>query len=244
MTEAYQLGNILDRPYDIVLPPNLLSKARENRFTPGGELKEVRNTKRGGITVAKYPWAAMEMGDFFITVIGDRSEKAMRVGFYQSAARHDYEIAIKPVRGPQGEDCLRVTLILVGVTNWKVKLERFLDQDAKSAKPKYQHVPRPRYSDGKWKGRRRGWEKERQAKRGPRRNPNSGGDYSTRGEWRETVAEKRKRDPFWADSEEATLGTPLLEPIAPPVVELTVEPEVKLSREEVIARARRLAGES
>lgn len=102
----------------------------------------------------QYPFAKMELGDFFIVAIGSRSEKSMRIAFYQSAARHDLEIAITPWKMPGGFPGLRVCVTIIGVTTYKIAAEK--------------HGVYSRYSDGKWSARKREWSKERK-KNGPRK---------------------------------------------------------------------------
>lgn len=144
-------SNLLSRPYDDFMPGDMLAKVIERRHSPDGMCHELKEISRAGRRVYDYPWPKMELGDFFLAPIGTRSEGSMRTAFHQAAARFDFEIAIKKVHGRiNGEDrgtCLRVTICIIGVDKWK----RHAQENG---------VTGIRFSDGKWKERRRRWEKD------------------------------------------------------------------------------------
>lgn len=148
MAVTWKRGNLLDRPYDVAIPGNLIAKIKERRHSPDGQPIAVREKGRGSERVFVYPWRKMQLGDFFVAPIGDRSEKSMRTAFYQAAARHDFEIAVKPYKLPGGAPGLRVTLVIIGVKQYRIKSDEFTGK-------------KTTISDGRWKQRHRTWEQER-----------------------------------------------------------------------------------
>lgn len=103
------------RPYDIAIHRDVLRKVKERRESPTGEIHEVTTETRGDTVVQVYPWKKMELGDFFIAEIGQRSPKAMRNGFLAASRRYDYELAVKVVKNLLGEKAFQVTLTIIGV---------------------------------------------------------------------------------------------------------------------------------
>lgn len=211
-------GNVKSRSYDLAIPPAVLAKVVERRRTPDGLCHDVNEIKRAGRRVYDYPFAQMELGDFFIVYIGNRSEKALRIAFYQAAARNDYEIAVTPWKMPGGSPGLRVTVVIIGLTRYKRELDRMLDMDAALPKDErlFKGVKRPKYSDGKWAGRKRIWERDTRQRSGSRA----------------ALAPKEKKpksnDPFWADNDPEL---PIDKALA------AVQPEQHLDRAEAIRRA-------
>lgn len=185
---SWKHGNLEDRPYDLAIPPVLLEKVKARRFTPDGVPHTVKEIKRAGRRVYDYPFPKMELGDFFVVAVGNRSEHAMRNAFYQAAARQDFEIAIKPWKLEGGAKGLRVTVTVIGVTRYKRKLCQLLDEDALRPKGKqlFKGVPRPKFSDGKWKGRKQKWERDVRKRSGRTPKPKA----------------EPKKAAFWADEPE------------------------------------------
>ena len=134
------------RPYDDFIPGNLLPRVLARREHPDGIRHQVGTTRRAGRTVSSYPWSKMQVGDFFEVVIGDKSEKAMRVALAHAAARIDAEIAVRLTKDAKNQHCFRVTLVIRDVSIY-VKL-------AEKANVKVN-----RSSDGKWLARKRAWNK-------------------------------------------------------------------------------------
>lgn len=219
----WQRTNQLSRPYDVAIPAPLLAKIEARRFSPDGLMHNVPVTKRGGKRAYKYPFRKMELGDFFIVPLDGRSEGSMRTAFYQAAARLDLEIAIKPWKLEGGVPGLRVTVVIIGVNGYKRKAEDF---GVKS-----------RYSDGKWKARRRVWERDNRPSR-PGRSRQKENDTPFRRE-----PPDKHTNPFWADAEDH-------QPLAIDVAianantsQLLSEPTETLTREERLKRALAAAGE-
>lgn len=170
----------ISRPYDDFIPAPLLAKIKLRRHSPDGLVHEVKEITRAGRRVYDYPWKKMELGDFFIVPIGDRSEKALRVAFAHGAARHDLEIAVTKWRLPDDEWGFRVAVVIIGVSQYK-----HLALNA--------GISGIRISDGRWTARRRRWETENRTKRGRKdKQP-------------EPLKTKAKQpdlsNPFWADDE-------------------------------------------
>lgn len=141
-------GPELHRPYDVAIPTEQRLKVIERRRSPDGLPHPVPEVRRGSQRVYSYPWSKLQIGDFFIVRAEGRSVKAMKVAFYQAAARHDYEVVVSEIVH-EGIPSLRVTLTVIGVNRYKAIAED--KHDAKGVT----------YSDGRWKARRREY---RQAK--------------------------------------------------------------------------------
>lgn len=112
--------SLVTRDYDRFLPPSLLPAIKARRTQPDGDPHTVyEKFDQMGVSRYDYRWRKMKLGDFFIVAIGDRSVKAMRMGFLAAARRNDFELAIVrvvPSSGQfKGEPCLRVTLTYFGV---------------------------------------------------------------------------------------------------------------------------------
>lgn len=119
-------SNNLRRPYDDYMSIPARNKARELRKNPTGDVHELKVVNRGGHDVTLYPWKKMELGDMFFAPIGDKSPKAMRVGFQQAAARHDFEICVIGTRYRtvsenlhEGATFLRVSVTAIGIARAK-----------------------------------------------------------------------------------------------------------------------------
>lgn len=195
--------NLLSRPYDVVIPAPLLSEVVERRRSPTGKQHLVREIKRAGVVSYAYPWDKMELGDFFVVAIGSRSPKALRVAFAHAAARHDFELAVTPWTMQDGQPGFRVCVVIIGVTPWKLKAEG-------------KGVKGIRFSDGRWRGRKRQWEKDHRNK----------GKASGPAPKRTTPSKIDKSNPFFAD------GDPEL-----PAPTMATAPEMALTREQMVARA-------
>jgi hypothetical protein len=168
------------RPYDDFIPVPILRSIKQRRHSPDGIMHEVKMTTRAGRRVYNYPWKKMELGDFFIVAIGGRSARAMIVAFYQGAARHDLEIAVKDWTLPDGEKALRVTVVIIGVSTYKLKA---------AAKG----VTGIGFSDGRWRERKKRWEKNQRGRPAVSRIPPP------------APIKSKPRDldnPFWADEAE------------------------------------------
>lgn len=208
---THRRTNLLTRPYDDHVPAPLLRGIVERRQSPTGVCHTVPEVRRAGRRCYAYPWSKMLLGDFFVVAIGDRSEQALRTAFAQAAARFDFELAVVKLKDDYDQPALRVTLTVIGVTQWKKAAEKAGVSVA--------------YSDGRWKARKRRWE-EANRKRPDKPAPPAEG--------------KRKDKPFWKDNDpELPIPGSSTGPNLGPVV--AVEPEVKLTREQMLKRA--LAGE-
>lgn len=114
----------MKRPYDDHIPAPELKAIQGRRFSPTGVMQKISKVSRGGIAVWSYPWNKLELGDFFIAPIEERSETAMRVAFHQMAAKRDWEISLAKITVGQGEPALRVTLTIINVTRYKHLAEK------------------------------------------------------------------------------------------------------------------------
>lgn len=120
-------ANNLRRPYDDFMSAPALKAARSLRKDPTGDVHELKHVSKGGRLVPQYPWKKMELGDMFFAPIGDRSPKAMRVGFQQAAARNDIEICVIGTKdrslpeNPKDSSVthLRVSVTAIGIANAK-----------------------------------------------------------------------------------------------------------------------------
>lgn len=100
------------------------------RFNPDGEQKQFRVFSGK----PRYPWKELEDGDYFIAPFDGKSRNATLVGFRQAAARHDIEIAIRPMLWGVME-AYRVTRVIGGVSVIK-KLARARGANAPAHDPK------------------------------------------------------------------------------------------------------------
>lgn len=159
----------------------MLTRIKQRRHSPDGLMHEVKTITRAGRRVYNYPWSKMELGDFFIVPIENRSRNALRVAFQHGAARHDLEIAVKEWTLPDGSPAYRVTVVIIQVSRYKLAAIN-------------KGVPGIRISDGRWKARKRKWYRERSkdAKPARRTPPPAPKKPSTRNLY----------NPFWADEVE------------------------------------------
>lgn len=142
-------GPLLTRFYDDAISAPLLKQIVERRASPTGIEHKVPVVMRGSEDVFQYPYAQMELGDFFIVPTRGRSEKSMRTAFKQAAARYDYELVVAPWPMKNGDPGLRVCLTAIGIVKFKVKWEKDSGKQVT-------------VSDGRWKGRRRANRKTKQ----------------------------------------------------------------------------------
>ncbi len=184
------------RPYDDFLPN--LSKVKERRRSPTGVRHEVPVVKRGRQECFSYPWAKMELGDYFVVPIGTRSVHALRVSFHHAAARFDYEIAVRSV-DDNGEPSMRVTVTVIGVSAAK-----------RAAIAVGINV---KISDGRWKERKRQWERNNRTVEATRQ--------KTRSSSVSVPVFKEEDKPL---------------PIDRAISSLSIEPERHLTRAEILAR--------
>lgn len=174
---TFHRSNSTWRPYDRAMPDDFLAKVRARRESPTGQNVPLKRTKRGGVLTYVYPWRKWLLGDFFLIPLDGRVEKAVRVGLYQAAARYDFEIAIKPW-SIDGEPGLRVTLVVIGLRQWKVKAIA-LGASSKAIQ----------FSDGRFKARKRKWAATRREEPAEASAPRSS-------------KPNPKSSPFWADHDE------------------------------------------
>lgn len=164
------------RPYDDFIPLPLLRDIQKRRQSPDGVLHQLKTTKRAGRVVYAYPWSKMELGDFFIVPIGNRSKKAVRIAFYQAAARHDLEISVKEWTMPDGSPGYRVGVTIIGVNKYRLKaVSKGIDI---------------KVSDGRWRERKKRWEQNQRGQ--PKQKPPN------------PFFKGKKPDlnnPFWADEQ-------------------------------------------
>lgn len=139
------------RPYDDFIPMPILRIIKQRRHSPDGLVHEVKTISRAGRRVYNYPWKKMELGDFFIVPVGDRSPRSMIVAFYQGAARHDLEIAVKEWTLPDGSPAFRVTVVIIQVSRYKLIAAS-------------KGISGVNFSDGRWRERKKKWEKNQRGR--------------------------------------------------------------------------------
>lgn len=125
------------RPYDVAMDDSFRFLTHKRRENPDGVERQVTRARRSGVTINKYPWDEMLLGDYFYVHLGNNRREAFDVRIRQVALRRNWEITTKAWEMADGSPGVRVALTC-------------LDVDKLKMKAKVHHGKEIKVTDGKW----------------------------------------------------------------------------------------------